>query len=264
MAAVYDALEEFITQLADEDPHFVVFPHNLSEYESIEDLPPPIETPDDLPDDIEEWLTYFPGAKPRISGGDTYTALLIGLSIPFPKLVKSLSAWMRNKRFGLWMAYLQSEQPTSLGWLLFSTSTMDAELLKKAISDSIENIPVGLRWKTISIGSQGPIPKEQQVKALHIYVDELDVNMAKLLLTALYASKMGVGHIFPLHIRMRLVPELDAVLHTKGQMNVDKLQACQNTWTSGKLITIKTWEIKLLDDESEALGMSLQDAMMEL
>jgi len=87
----------------------------LSRYESVEDLPPPIETTDDLPDDIDEWLDYFPQAKPRFSGGNTYTALLIGLSVPFPKLIKNLSRWMRNKRFGLWKAYLQSEQPTSLG-----------------------------------------------------------------------------------------------------------------------------------------------------
>jgi len=150
-----------------------------------------------------------------------------------------------------------------LGLASFSTSTMDAKLLKEAISDSIENIPVGLQWKTISIRSQGSIPKEQQVK-LHIYVNELDVNMAKPLLTALYASKMGARHIFPLHICMCLILELDAVLNTKGQVNVDKLQACQNMWTLGKLITIKTWEIELLNDESKELGMSLWDAVMEL
>jgi len=118
MAAVYNALEEFVMQLADEDPHFVVYPYNLSTYELAEDLPPLIETVDDIPDDIDEWLEYFPQAKSQISGGDTYTALLIRLSIPLPKLVKNLSAWMHNKRFGLWKAYLQLEQPTSLGWLL--------------------------------------------------------------------------------------------------------------------------------------------------
>jgi len=94
MAAVFDALEEFVMQLADEDPNFVVFPHNVSEYESVDDLLPPIETPNDLLGDIDEWLTYFPQAKPRISSRDTYTSLLIGLSIPLPKLVKNLSAWM--------------------------------------------------------------------------------------------------------------------------------------------------------------------------
>jgi len=119
-------------------------------------------------------------------------------------------------------------------------------------------------WKTISIGSQGPIPKEQQVKALHIYVNKLDVNMTKPLLTTLYARKTSMDHKSPLHICMQLVPELDAVLNMKGWMNMEKLRACQNTWTSGKLVTIKAWEIKLLDDESEVLGMTLRDARMEL
>jgi len=172
---------------------------------------------------------------------------------------------MRNKRFGLWKAYLQSEQPTSLGWLLFSTQTMDVELLREAISDQIKNIPVGLRWKMISHGSQGAIPKDQQVKALHVLVDELDVNMAKPLLTVLYTSNPKDNHKFPLHIRMQLVPEMDVVLNTKGQQQVDKLWACQNTWLSGKLVQIKTWEIELLDDENNELeDMTLWDAMMDL
>jgi len=127
------------------------------------------------------WLIFLK-AKPHILGGDTYTLLLIGLNIPFPKLVKSLSTWMQNKCFGLWKAYLQPEQLTSLGWLLFSTSSMDADLLKEAISDRIEKIPIGLCWCTINIGSQGPIPLDQQVKALHIYIDELNMNMARPLL----------------------------------------------------------------------------------
>jgi len=216
MAAVYNALEEFIGQLVEEDPNFMVYPYHLSKYESVEDLPPPIETPDDLLDDIDEWLDYFPQAKLRISGGDTYMALLIGLSVPFPKLIKNLSGWMRNECFGLWKAYLQLEQPTSLGWLLFSTQMMNVELLQEAISDKLENIPVGLCWKTISQGLQGTIPKNMQVKALHVLVDKLDVPMAKPLLMALFMSNPSEDHQFPLHVRMRLVLEMDAILNMKG------------------------------------------------
>jgi len=73
-----------------------------------------------------------------------YVYVLIGLSIPLPKIVKNLCAWMHNKRFCLWKVYLQLEQPTSLRWLLFSMQTMDIELLKDAVSDQLENIPVGL------------------------------------------------------------------------------------------------------------------------
>jgi len=94
---------------------------------------------------------------------------------------------------------------------------MDVELLKEAISNLIENIPIGLHGKTISQGSQGLIPKEQQVKVLHILVDELDVNMTKLLITDLYASKTAADHKFSLHIWMRLIQEMDVVIDTKGQ-----------------------------------------------
>jgi len=92
MAAVYDALEEFMSQFLDEDPDFIVYPYKLSNYESVDDLPPPIENPEDILDDVDDWLEYFPGAKPRISGGDTYTQLLVGMSKPLPQVIKWLSA----------------------------------------------------------------------------------------------------------------------------------------------------------------------------
>jgi len=63
---------------------------------------------------------------------------------------------------------------------------------------------------------------------------------------------------------MCLVPKLNAVLNTKGRQNVEKLCACQSTLNYGKLVQIQTWEIKLLDDESKILGMTLCDAMMDL
>jgi len=118
--------------------------------------------------------------------------------------------------------------------------TMDVKLLKDAILDQLENIPVGLCWKTISHGSQEAIPKDQQVKALHMLVNEMDVPMAKPLIMVLYTSKPKADHKFPLHIQMHIVPEMDAVLNTKGWQNVDKFHICQNMWLSGKLIQIKT------------------------
>jgi len=136
--------------------------------------------------------------------------------------------------------------------------------LKDQSSEAIHDIPVGLRWKMINMGTQGQVKESDQVRALHIYVDEMDVRMAKPLLSALYPSRPGDDHTFPLHIRMRLVPEMDSVLNLKGRKNVDKLQACQNNWTRTKLTFIKTWEIELLDNRSGLLGLSLRDAMMAI
>jgi len=55
------------------------------------------------------------------------------------------------------------------------------------------------------MGLQGSIPKEQQIRALHIFVDELDIQLAKPLLMDLYTSKMAEVHEFPLGIQMRFV-----------------------------------------------------------
>jgi len=97
-----------------------------------------------------------------------------------------------------------------------STNTMDIPLLKESILEHIQDIPVGLQWKMINIGMQRAINLADQVQALHIFVDELDVTMAKLLLIALFTSQPGNDHVFPLHVCMRLVPEINSVLNTKG------------------------------------------------
>jgi len=262
--AMFDCLADFIEAAADEDSHFCVFPYQLSRYQSLAALPQSIVDLDSLPEEVDDWLQYFPGAKPRAKGGNVYTALLLGLSTPFVTFIKKLSPWCKEKKYGLWEASLQSEKPTSIGWLLFSTNTMDPIPLKEQISEMIQDIPVGLRWKMINMGTQGQVKESDQVRALHIYVDEMDVRMAKPLLSALYPSRPSDDHIFPLHIRMRLVPEMDSVLNLKGRKNVDKLRACQNNWTCTKLTFIKTWEIELLDSRSGLLGMSLRDAMMDI
>jgi len=117
-----------------------------------------------------------------------YTAILIGLSMLFVTFIKKLSPWCKEKKFGLWEASLQLEKQVPIGWLLFSTNTMVPLPLKEQITEQIQDIPVGLHWKMISMGTQGQVKEEDQVQALHLFVDELDAQMAKPLLTALYPS----------------------------------------------------------------------------
>jgi len=116
----------------------------------------------------------------------------------------------------------------------------------------------------ITLGTQGKIPKENQVHALHVYADELNVHMAKPRLLEVYMGNTSTNHNFPLHIHMCLVPEIDSVLNTQGRRKIDKLCACQALWITSKLVTLKTWEIEFLDDTNKYMGLSLQDAMMSL
>jgi len=199
--------------MTDEDDNFAVFLYHLSSYKELDNLPPPINDPNLVWDDIDEWHQYFPDAKPWAWGGNLYTLVLAGFSKPFAKVMKP---WFCKKKFGIWQLALQSEKPTLVGWLLFSTPLMDIDILKAAITTAINGVLVGLRWKMILLGTQGSVPNNQKIKALHVYMDELDVLMARPLLMRLYASEIMEGHAFPLSICMWLVPKIDTILNTKG------------------------------------------------
>jgi len=200
---MFDALDEFLTKMKEADHWFMVFPHNLSQYGTMENLPFLIEESEDLPTEINNWLTYFPQAKPRFNGGDVYTTALIGCSILLGWIMKEQSSWFKETRFGLWEATIQTELLVSVGWLLFSMNNTNMEILKKEISKFIKDILVRLCWKMASLGTQGKIAKKNQVQALHVYIDELDIYAAKPRLMELYVGKTSIGHIFPLHIHMR-------------------------------------------------------------
>jgi len=168
---VFDRLANFIEAAMEEDKQFVVFPYHLSSYNLVNELPPLVDDVETLPDEVKDWLQYFPEAKPRRCGGDIYTPVLIGLSMHFPKFIKKLSPWRKEKKYGLWPSSLQSKKLVSLGWLLFSTNLMDTDILKVAILPYLYDVPVGLQWKMIHLGTQGKVKLEDQIKALHIYVD---------------------------------------------------------------------------------------------
>jgi len=47
-----------------------------------------IEDPEDLPMEVDNWLVYFPQAKPCFNGGNIYTTALIGSGILLGRIVK--------------------------------------------------------------------------------------------------------------------------------------------------------------------------------
>jgi len=74
--ATFDCLADFIEVASKVDKKFVVFPYSLSNYKLFSNLPPGVADLEGLPETIEDWLQYFPQAKPRAKGGNVYMALL--------------------------------------------------------------------------------------------------------------------------------------------------------------------------------------------
>jgi len=54
-----------------------------------------------LLDKIDDWLQYFPQAKPHSRGGNVYAVMLLGLCSPFTAFIKKLSLWCKEKKFSL-------------------------------------------------------------------------------------------------------------------------------------------------------------------
>jgi len=106
--ALYNCLVEFVAAMTDEDNNFVVFPYHLSSYKELDNLPPPIDDPNLVPDDIDEWCQYFPDAKPRARGSNLYTLVLVGFGKHFAKVMKLMAPWFCKKKFGIWQLVLQS------------------------------------------------------------------------------------------------------------------------------------------------------------
>jgi len=96
-------------------------------------------------------------------GANVYMTALISSSILLGRLVKKQADWFKESKFVLWEATIQTEAPVSVGWLLFAMNNTNTDILKKEISKFIEDIPVGLCWKMLSLGMQGKISKENQV-----------------------------------------------------------------------------------------------------
>jgi len=103
-----------------------------------------IKDPENLPTKVDDWLVYFPQAKPHFNGGNIYTMALIGSSIPLSRIVKEQANWFKESKYGLWEATIQTEAPVSVGWLLFSMNNTNTDILKREILQVINDIPVGL------------------------------------------------------------------------------------------------------------------------
>jgi len=100
------------------------------------------------------------------------------------------------------------------------------ELLQGAIADKTHDVPIGLRWKMIHLGTQGKVKPEDQIWVLCLFINNMGMIMAKPLLSELYPSKPGKNHTFPFTTQLKLILEVDA--HQKGCKNLEKIWACWN------------------------------------
>jgi hypothetical protein len=84
----------------------------------------------------------------------------------------------------------------------------------------------------ISLGRRGAVPKDQQVKAIHIECDSEIPFELKVALSKIYASAMNDN--YPNGIRMRLVPDINSMISPDTRQNDTRLRARLKTISNSK------------------------------
>ena len=167
---------------------------------------------------------------------------------------------MKREGHGLFERMLQVPDTTEIGWLVYSTWHMEANVLAQAIESAI-NMPVGLRWKQVSNGSRDKISPDQRVKALHVEVALSNRTAAQKAPLAIYGRKNS-GQ-YPHGIRLRFSLPIHAAHNLPAKAKLERLRARQQIWTQ---IYEKgfSWEIMQLDHPITPGAPTLRLALLAL
>ena len=192
------------------------------------------------PSDLEK---YFPRIFFKEEGFTWYSGARVIHSIQMKDLKKDMIRWMKQEGHGMFERMLQVENTTEIGWLVYSTWQMETDVLAQAIEDVI-NIPIGLRWKQISMSSRERLPFDQQVKALHIEVASENSVVGQKALLATYGRR-NTG-AYPNGIRMRFALPLHTAHNLNTKAKLERLRARQQVWSKTYEKGF-SWEITQLD-----------------
>ena len=230
-------LQKFLKKLQYFDPKVQIAPW----YENTQT--PPLVHAMDITPRPSELEKYFPRIFFKEEGFTWYSGARIIHSISMQDLRKDMVRWMKQEGHGMFARMLQVADTAEVGWLVYSTWQMETDVLAQAIEDVI-NIPIGLRWKQISMGNREKLSLDQQVKALHIEVASENRSIAQRALLATYGRR-NTG-AYPNGIRMRFALPLHTAHNLNAKAKLERLRARQQVWTKTYEKGF-SWEITQLD-----------------
>jgi hypothetical protein len=180
-----------------------------------------------------------------------------------PEMLQSdLKWWMRDQQYDLYRRSVQAENISIIGWLLYSTRSVNCASLQLALEKRFDNkYEVGCRYRMISLGKKGGIPRDQQVRAIHIECDSSIQQDLKLALSKIYPSVKNVD--YPNGVGMRLVPEMNAMISPETRQNVTRLRVRQDNFQQQVMSAI-TWDFTAVDFVDPKIGRSLRALIMNI
>jgi hypothetical protein len=165
-------------------------------------------------------------------------------------------------RVAVWKNHLQFDDTVEIGWLFRSTPGMSPDTIQKELF-AHTGIHAAVRWRMISVAEfKGEIPKNFQVKALHLSVRREDGNLAKAKFTKLVFAKHRRSHFIGGSL-MRMIP-ISKDLSSRNQSKGLYYCSRQQTFLQ-EIITKEVFDILQIDNQSIGLqGRTLRDLILEI
>ena len=165
---------------------------------------------------------------------------------------------------GFYHNMLQAEATETIGWLLYSTKSIDAGALAEDLYDKFE-VQVGLRWMTIDTGTKGKIPFEKKVFALHVEAIKKEKNTVKKALLQLYGRSSWItSQDLPNGIRLRFVTPRKEATSTHAITKLDRLRQRQKGFLNTVERSETNWDIIHLDWRLRDETPTLREMIMNL
>ena len=221
---------------------------------------PAITDPLMIPKTLAEFRKYFDDAWVLVKGGYKYVKVLMGHNQTFSTIQENMGHIWRATETGCWARPLQVEKTTSMGWLLYSTGSMEKERITSVISGQT-GIRVGLRWKTISLGTTGRVPKDKIVKAYHVEVDADNYRVAYPILKQFFSECATATS--PLGSTVRLIPEIAALASPKSKAKAELQRNRQKNFLS-RMKWGRSYDLVGIQHHHSDLGCSMLDILLSI
>lgn len=221
----------------------------------------PITKAADIPEkSVSDMQEYFNRASARAAGGALYIDVYLGHEKTFETIKSGLSWWLREEKLFWYRKDLQVAETRLAGVLIWSHYSIEKQLLREVLMDCYD-LEVGLVWRAMYMGRSGPIPENQKVRALHVFLKADSYKEDYKTLVDIYSSTRDDD--WPLGIRMRLVPDGATAYNHQQRTKNERLRNRQAKFLE-KTQPIISEDISQLDYVDRKLNASLRTLLMAI
>ena len=149
--------QKWFKKMQEVDTHFALVP-----WKADDSAKPNIKEMEKIPSMMSQLRVYFTRAQAKTAGGAVYVDVYVQHSVPIDDLKGDSEWFLKENKMGIFLKTLQVEATAQMGWLLYSTNTLDIKCLSEVLTDECRGIQIALRFKYINTDKYEPDRDERK------------------------------------------------------------------------------------------------------